>query len=67
MFVIDILPAAESYVIPVEATSLALTSATLGPVYVNTPVAGTYAKEPSPPASVRLIAFFASESALAVV
>ena len=40
--------------IPVLPLICALTSAALGPVYVNTPVVLLYAKLPSPPASVTL-------------
>lgn len=43
------------------ALKCALTSAALGPVYVNTPVPGTYVSEPSPPASVILNSDLESE------
>ena len=50
------------YVTPVPALRCARTSAALGPVYVITPVELLYARDPSPPASVTLIAPRASES-----
>ena len=61
----EILPAAIS--IPWPPAKCALVSDALGPVYVKIPVAESYEKLPSPPASIPIKALLAAESALAVV
>ena len=63
----SILISPEVIAIPDPPVKCALTSLAFGPVYVNIPVAESYEKLPSPPASIPIKALLAAESALAAV